>query len=139
MKIYFAGSIRGGREDVLLYLDIINFLKKYGTVSTEHIGDLALESIGENKNTDIFIHNRDVKWLLDSDFMVAEVSNPSLGVGYEIGIAIGQKKRILCLYKKGSTNKLSAMIAGSKDIVLIKYSNLKSLKIELTKKLSFLN
>lgn len=32
MKIYFAGSIRGGREDVALYLQIINYLKNFGEV-----------------------------------------------------------------------------------------------------------
>ena len=37
IKIYFAGSIRGGREDKILYSQIIENLKKYGTVLTEHI------------------------------------------------------------------------------------------------------
>ncbi len=45
-KIYFAGSIRGGREDVVLYSRIIRLLQKYGTVLTEHVGDLALEKSG---------------------------------------------------------------------------------------------
>ena len=39
MKIYFAGAIRGGREDQQLYLEIINYLKQYGEVLTEHVGD----------------------------------------------------------------------------------------------------
>lgn len=29
MKIYFAGSIRGGRDDKELYLEIIGLLGKY--------------------------------------------------------------------------------------------------------------
>jgi hypothetical protein len=37
MKIYFAGSIRGGREDAALYLEIIEYLKTFGEVLTEHI------------------------------------------------------------------------------------------------------
>ena len=32
MKIHFAGSIRGGRDDKELYLEIINLLRKYGKV-----------------------------------------------------------------------------------------------------------
>ena len=31
--------------------------------------------------------------------LVAEVTQPSLGVGYEIGRAVDMNKRILCLYR----------------------------------------
>ncbi|EEQ09773.1 hypothetical protein ymoll0001_32280 [Yersinia mollaretii ATCC 43969] len=37
--IYFAGSIRAGREDVVIYASLINEIKKYGKVITEHVGD----------------------------------------------------------------------------------------------------
>lgn len=37
--IYFCGSIRGGREDAALYRRIIDQLKEYGDVLTEHIAD----------------------------------------------------------------------------------------------------
>ena len=39
MKIYFCGSIRGGRENAALYHRMIEFLKGYGPVLTEHVGD----------------------------------------------------------------------------------------------------
>jgi hypothetical protein len=48
MKIYFAGSIRGGREDKNLYLQLIHHLSQYGQVLTEHIGDVDLTEFGEN-------------------------------------------------------------------------------------------
>lgn len=38
-SIYFCGSIRGGREDAALYRRIIDQLKEYGDVLTEHIAD----------------------------------------------------------------------------------------------------
>ena len=34
--------------------------------------------------------------------LVAEVTQPSLGVGYEIGRAVAMKKRILCLFRPES-------------------------------------
>jgi hypothetical protein len=40
-----------------------------------------------------------MSWLKEADVIVAEVSTPSLGVGYEIGKAEDMGKRILCLYK----------------------------------------
>ena len=37
--IYFCGSIRAGRDDAALYRRIIDQLKEYGEVLTEHVGD----------------------------------------------------------------------------------------------------
>ena len=48
MKIYFAGSIRGGRDDKELYSQIIKLLSDYGTVLTEHIGSNGLSVMGED-------------------------------------------------------------------------------------------
>ena len=45
MNIYFSGSIRGGRDDVDIYNRIISYLKKYGNVLTEHIGDNSLNTL----------------------------------------------------------------------------------------------
>ena len=38
MKIFFCGSIRGGRQDVEFYKAIIRILSRHGTVLTEFIG-----------------------------------------------------------------------------------------------------
>ena len=95
MKIYFSGSIRGGREDASQYQKIIAHLKRKGTVLTEHIGNPSLSSEGQLEMKDKVIHDQDMKLLLESDIVIAEVTNPSLGVGYEIGRAIENKKRVL--------------------------------------------
>ena len=128
MKIYFAGSIRGGRQDKELYLKIIKYLAKYGDVLTEHVGDKNLTDAGEDKSSE-FIYKRDIEWVKEADIIIAEVSTPSLGVGYEMGFAENLNKPIICLYKGGKP--LSAMIAGNKNIKTIKYNNFE----ELTKKL----
>ncbi|MFH1509507.1 MAG: nucleoside 2-deoxyribosyltransferase [bacterium] len=126
MKIYFAGAIRGGRDDTDLYLQIIEHLKKYGEVLTEHIGDSNLNSLGENEKDEI-IHNRDMKWLLSSDVVVAEITIPSLGVGYEIGRALENDKKILCLYKLQDGKRVSGMILGS-GVDCKKYGDLEDAK-----------
>ena len=61
---------------------------------TEHVGDKSLNDKGEIIEDDYFIHDRDMKWLIDSDLIIAEVTNPSLGVGYEIGRALEYDKKI---------------------------------------------
>ncbi|CAI8057981.1 2'-deoxynucleoside 5'-phosphate N-hydrolase 1 [Geodia barretti] len=112
LRIYFAGSIRGGRDDVQLYMKIIRLLQGYGTVLTEHVADERLGAYGEKQISDEEIHKRDFEWLSQSDVMVAEVTQPSLGVGYEIGRAVDMNKRILCLHRPQPGKRLSAMIRG---------------------------
>lgn len=48
MKIYFCGSIRGGRDDVRLYEHIVKTLEKFGKVLTEHVGDSQLSHTGQS-------------------------------------------------------------------------------------------
>ena len=116
MRIYFAGSIRGGRDDWTIYREIIASLSKYGTVLTEHIGESELSVTGEDL-PDREIHDRDLGWLRSCDLLVAEVTRPSLGVGYEIGKATEWGLKVLCLYRPSVTPSLSAMIAGSNATV----------------------
>lgn len=130
MKIYFAGSIRGGREDKDLYLEIIKRLSKYGQVLTEHIGDANLSTWGEAGPSDQEIYSRDIAWLTEADVMVAEVTTLSLGVGYELGYATG-KKPVLCLYRPSEDRRMSAMINGNQDIRIRQYKELADVEILL--------
>ena len=129
MTIYFAGSIRGGREDAALYQQIIEYLKTFGEVLTEHIGDPKLTDLGDDGPTDSFIHDRDLEWLQSADVVVAEVTTVSMGVGYEIGRAVESGKKVLCLFRPDSGKNLSAMIAGCPDLKLANYSNLDEAKL----------
>jgi 2'-deoxynucleoside 5'-phosphate N-hydrolase len=122
MKIYFAGSIRGGRDDKALYLEIIEQLNDYGRVLTEHIGDAELSVRGEAADNKA-IHDRDLSWLKESDYVVAEVTTPSLGVGYELGKATEWGKPVLCLYRPTESRVLSAMVSGSAKIKLCEYQS----------------
>ena len=69
-----------------------------------------------------------MKWLTESDVIVAEVSTPSLGVGYEVAKAEEMGKKILCLYRPTPERKLSAMIAGNKHVAVIEYQTIEELK-----------
>lgn len=130
MNIYFAGSIRGGGNDAALYKQIIKHLRTHGKViGGEHADDQIL-SAPDNKGADVhYIYNRDSKRLNDSEVLVAEVTTPSLGVGYEIGVATQQGKKILCLFRQESDRKkLSAMIKGSPKIANSTYRTIEEAK-----------
>jgi 2'-deoxynucleoside 5'-phosphate N-hydrolase len=120
MKIYFAGAIRGGRDDAALYHAIVEQLRQFGEVLTEHVADAELGVLGQDIG-DKNIHNRDLDWLKAADVLVAEVTTPSLGVGYEIGKATEWDKRVLCLYRPRNGRALSAMIAGCQGVLVCEY------------------
>lgn len=100
--IYFAGRITGGRRYADLYLRIVEQLRTYGNVLTEHVANPTVEAGKKNQNifftvieciqsirkkkygkcglilftfadednaglTDVFIHDRDMDWLYESN------------------------------------------------------------------------
>ena len=100
MNVYFACSIIGGREFESVYREIVDALTADGhEVPTSH---LAQSEVVEKERvlspTDVY--SRDVQWIQACDVLVAEVSVPSHGVGYEIGFALQAGKSVLCLYQK---------------------------------------
>lgn len=121
MKIYFAGSITGGRIDAPMYAQIIELLRKHGTVVSEHIGLDTLTSDGETDFDDTFIHDRDLEWVETCNVLVAEVTQPSTGTGYEIGRAVAWCKPILCLYRSVDGRRLTRMLSGNSAISVREY------------------
>jgi len=132
MNIYFAGSIRGGREDVKIYQEIVKYLNTQGTVLTEHITLDSIHDMGENDKTEEFIYQRDLDWLNQSDIVIAEVTQPSLGVGYELAYAESKNIPVICLFRTDTGHSLSAMIAGDKYFTVIKYVDIQSGLAELS-------
>jgi hypothetical protein len=122
--IYFAGSISGGRGDAQLYQQIIHLLQGYGRVLTEHVGDLSLDAGGEPSPTSEEIYERDIALLAQADKVVAEVTIPSHGVGYEIARAESLGKAVLCLHRPGTGRRLSAMLAGNPNVRCADYCTL---------------
>ena len=107
-EIYFACSIRGGRDDAEFYAKIVEHTKTQATVLTEIFADQKLTSEGMNKpNEDIW--SIDMEWVKRADALIAEVTNPSLGVGYEIAKAEEWNKPVLALFREDGDRRLSAV------------------------------
>jgi nucleoside 2-deoxyribosyltransferase len=121
-RVYFSGSIRGGRDDASLYKKIIDILKVKYEVLTEHIGLVDLNKFEDGK-TDKYIYLRDRTLLDQCDLVVAECSTASLGVGYELAYAEAHRKPVVVLYDITRNKKLSAMIAGDDSFKKMYYSS----------------
>jgi nucleoside 2-deoxyribosyltransferase len=123
MNIYFACSIRSGREDLDLYADLVKHIKYRAVVLSEIFADGKLTAHGSpGKSEDIY--SKDIKWLKQADAIIAEVTNPSLGVGYEIAKGEELGKPILALFRDDGTRRLSAMIDGSPKSEVFYYKQL---------------
>ena len=111
-KIYFAGSIRGGRVDADLYRRIIQFVQQTDTVLTEHVGSSNLILHEQGRERDAHIYDQDTAWLRQSDLLIAECTCPSLGVGYELAYA--EHCGIPChIFYDKTKAQLSAMLTGN--------------------------
>lgn len=126
--IYFSGAISGGREDVETYRKFVAALENAGhqvfagMVTAAHVGAEG-EPLSSRE-----IFERDVAWIEDvarsGGVLVAEVSRPSTGVGYEIALARHRFAiPVICLYRPAFTRRCSGMIAGDAGIRLIEYTD----------------
>jgi nucleoside 2-deoxyribosyltransferase len=113
MNIYFACSITGGRDFELVYQAIMAALLADGhIVPTAHLADSgvkALEAIVSPRE----VYERDVAWIRACHALVAEVSTPSHGVGYEVAYALGNDKPVLCIHQAGLP--ISKMLSGNSN------------------------
>lgn len=121
--IYFCGSIRGGRDHATRYHDLIDALQTKGTVLSEHVGYDDIEK-EEKQRTERDIYQRDCEWIDDADIMIAEVTTPSLGVGYELAQAQHQAMPVLCLFDTDGEHALSAMVRGCPHFTVEEYTTI---------------
>ena len=123
LTIYFAGAISGGRGDVAHYREIVAALERDGHRVLAGAG--AAEDVGADgeRLESRAIFERDMQWIEDADVLVAEVSTPSTGVGYEIATARYRRDiPVICLYRPAYTKRCTAMVSGDRGITLIEYS-----------------
>ena len=109
MKVYFAGSIRGGRDDAELYRRMIDLIQETDTVLTEHVGEPVIQESG----SDADIYTQDTSWLREADLLVGECTCPSLGVGYELAYAERFHVPVHIFYNRTKA-RLSAMLSGNR-------------------------
>lgn len=113
MNIYFSCSLTGGRADQPIYAAIVDALLAQGhtvpTAALAHPGIMTEEAAIEPG----VVYARDVAWVREADALIAEVSTPSHGVGYEIALALILDKPVLCLHRQAVN--VSKMITGNTE------------------------
>lgn len=119
-RIYFAAPVSAGRDDVAVYDRIINELRRFGEVLTPQFGEPSLGTSGEPLPAHV-IRERELEWIRRCQAFIAEISTPSLGVGYQLALASQWQRPVLCLYRPDPRRPVSKMIAGDPNLVHAPY------------------
>ena len=130
MKAYLAVPLVNNRDSNLAK-NIVQILKDLGCeIMSEWV-------LWDNPNPNLDpdgIYKRDYNAIKSCDCLIADVSDPSIGVGMEIMLAKSLGKKIICLY---SDTEISNFLKGMPGITKIRYSNLKELNQKLRSDIAF--
>ncbi len=122
MKVYFSCSITGGRNEERVYGRIVEAMLEAGhEVPTAHLSSPEVMQM-EMVVDPVEIFTRDMRWLEECDAVVAEVSTPSHGVGYEVAYGLFLNKPVLCCYQQGK--RVSKILTGNThpNLTLLSYA-----------------
>lgn len=112
MNIYFACSIVGGRQDEAIYMQLVEALQGDGhEVPTAILAGPEVGTLESRAHPAREVYLRDTAWIEAADAMIAEISTPSHGVGFEIAYALHRAKPVLALHDEN--RMVSKMITGN--------------------------
>ena len=113
LRVYCSGPIRGDTSYVENYHYLIKKVEEQGAVAlTELSTELKPEAERRTPDNDKGIYLRDMEWLKNAHCVVAEVSAPSLGAGFEISYALFVMAVPVLAFHSMQGRRLSAMIEG---------------------------
>ncbi|RLE92597.1 MAG: hypothetical protein DRN04_09765 [Thermoprotei archaeon] len=137
LKVYFAAPMLGDRSNLEDNKKIASVLKAMGCeILTEWVLEEILDIERGASPKEIF--ERDLEMLDKCDVLIADVSYPSLGVGFEIAYALLKGKKVIAYCREDRLDKTSALIRGItwSNFILIAYRNVDELLAEIAKVLS---
>lgn len=127
MIVYCAGAIKGDTAYQNNYLEMIRFIESMNHTALAELNGKFKFSIPLSDNQ---VYTRDIKWIDGSQLMIAEISGPSLGVGFEIAYALFQKEIPVLALVSSDVKKISAMITGcnSNLLTIKRYKNIEDMQ-----------
>ena len=137
LKVYFAAPMLGDRSNLEDNRKIASALKAMGCeILTEWVLEEVLDI--ERGATPKEIFERDIEMLDKCDVLVADVSYPSLGVGFEIAYALLKGKKVVAYCREDRLNRTSALIRGVtwSNFTLVTYRSVEELVAKISKVIS---
>jgi plasmid stabilization system protein ParE len=134
MKVYFGFTMAGDRSAVETARRIVGWLEEMGhEVLTRHlVSDQAWEM--DRRISAEQVYERDMRWLAESDLLLAEVSGSSFGLGFETGYVLAStSKRAILFYRVEVRESISRMITGNThpNCSLVPYAEMETVEAAL--------
>lgn len=135
-KAYFVAPLYAKPKLSNIYQKIADLLDKNGYKVHDDVNKVSPEEAKEMSKQTISTYFTKVEKLIrQTDIFVAELTEPSPSVGYEIGYAIANSKPVLILRHKDASGMLGAPFRANsgKLITIANYKDDNSLKKEIEK------
>jgi 2'-deoxynucleoside 5'-phosphate N-hydrolase len=121
MIVYCAGAIKGDSSYMESYKEVINIVKQEGHTALSEVNPDFQSTLPLNIKQ---VFQRDIKWIEKSNLMIAEISGPSLGVGFEISYGLYVREIPVLAVYDAEVDSVSAMIAGcDSELLYVKAYN----------------
>lgn len=126
MKVYYTYSLKLPEEAILKVKQII---EDFGgkVQSRKRPSDYSSFDPKEAEN----VYHNNLKLIKSSDIVIADISYTSSGVGYEVSLALSEKKPVVCIYNLREYENKSSLLSSvpvnlkgntSKYLILKEYS-----------------
>ncbi len=132
MNIYFTASTTHDGVLIKNYKTIYTLLEQFGSLISgkQIVNKTLLKKDRQIPTKEIF--QREKQLIELADLIVAEVSQPSIGVGGEIVYALVHNKPVLALLFKNQEDKISPMIEGNpSENLFLEYYNFENIRFVL--------
>jgi hypothetical protein len=117
LKVYLAASMRGGGDgkgwEALRRL--ANIVEGLGHMPMNEVCADKAPKVKATGKGDRYLFNRDMAWLELADCLIADVTYPSLGVGYEVAVAVREHDIPVLALCHEELPVLSALFEGNTD------------------------
>jgi len=125
MKIYLSASLSRYRKLLPVTQDIARIIEELGhNIVSKHVVDpkTTADPKWEESYNPKQLFNREMKRLISSDALVAEVTTPSYGGGFLVEKCVQMKKPLICLHYGLDKKNATLMLQGHPDINLQMYT-----------------
>ncbi len=120
-RLYLAAAMSAGR-DAAHRISLIAAAVEAASwrILNRQVVDPTADFADRASDRDQRIFERDMSWLAECDAMIAEISTPSHGVGFEVAEALRLGKPVLCLRDRALAGVLaSAMLLGNPSPLIV--------------------
>jgi hypothetical protein len=122
MLVHITTSRRLLTQDPTTLNRIVNAVKVDHKIIHDWISSALKREHEGIEQQDILIYRHNMEYISKADVIIAEASEGSFGVGYQVAVAVQQKKPVLILCRKGHDNRLVKGIDATL-VKLVEYSD----------------